>query len=62
MCEYSRKEFEEGLAALGCDSIDKLKAKLPSLRQELQVGGAKGWGSRGGGDAQAHAPAACSLQ
>lgn len=37
MCEYSRKEFEEGMAALACDSIDKLKAKLPGLRQELQV-------------------------
>lgn len=37
MCEYSRKEFEEGMASLACDSIDKLKAKLPGLRQELQV-------------------------
>ncbi|PRW57295.1 DCN1 2 [Chlorella sorokiniana] len=36
MCEYSRKEFEEGMASLACDSIDKLKAKLPGLRQELQ--------------------------
>ncbi|KAL4452395.1 hypothetical protein ABPG75_008057 [Micractinium tetrahymenae] len=36
MCEYSRKEFEEGMAGLGCDSIDKLKAKLPQLRAELQ--------------------------
>ena len=42
MCEYSRKEFEEGMAALACDSIDKLKAKLPGLRQELQVCGAEG--------------------
>jgi hypothetical protein len=36
MCEYSRKEFEDGMAALGCDSLDKLRAKLPSLRTELQ--------------------------
>lgn len=36
MCEYSQKEFEEGLASLGCDSIDKLRAKLPQLRAELQ--------------------------
>lgn len=37
MCEYSQKEFEEGLASLGCDSIDKLRAKLPQLRAELQA-------------------------
>jgi DCN1-like protein 1/2 len=36
MCEYSKKEFEEGLAELGCDSIDKLRAKLPTLRAEVQ--------------------------
>lgn len=36
MCEYSRKEFEEGMAGLACDSIDKLRAKLPQLRAELQ--------------------------
>ena len=37
MCEYSRKEFEEGMASLACDSIDKLRAKLPQLRAELQA-------------------------
>lgn len=42
MCEYSQREFEEGMAGLGCDSIDKLKGKLPQLRAELQA-------SQGGG-------------
>lgn len=36
MCEYSQKEFEEGMASLSCDSIDKLRDKLPALRAELQ--------------------------
>lgn len=36
MCTYSQKEFEDGMAKLGCDSLDKLKAKLPELRAELQ--------------------------
>lgn len=35
MYEYSREEFEEGLTKLGVDSLDKLKAKLPSLRAEM---------------------------
>lgn len=35
MYEYSREEFEKGLTKLGCDSLEKLKAKLPSLRAEL---------------------------
>mmetsp|Transcript_28788 Transcript_28788/g.81081 ORF Transcript_28788/g.81081 Transcript_28788/m.81081 type:complete len:248 (-) Transcript_28788:139-882(-) len=35
MCEFTRDEFVNGLAALGCDSLEKLKAKLPSLRSEL---------------------------
>lgn len=34
------------MAALGCDSIDKLKAKLPSLRADLQVEeGGRGMGA-----------------
>lgn len=36
MYEYSKQEFEEGLAKLGCDSIEKLKAKLPSMRAEIE--------------------------
>ena len=35
MGEYSRAEFEYGLGKLGIDSLDKLKAKLPDLRAEL---------------------------
>lgn len=46
MCEYSQKEFEEGMASLNCDSLEKLKAKLPSLRAELQVRRAWGVGPR----------------
>ena len=38
MCEYSQDEFTSGMASLGCDSMDKLRAKLPALREELQVG------------------------
>mmetsp|Transcript_13398 Transcript_13398/g.34367 ORF Transcript_13398/g.34367 Transcript_13398/m.34367 type:complete len:252 (-) Transcript_13398:1458-2213(-) len=36
MCEYSRDEFVNGLAKLGIDSIDKLKASLDKLRNELK--------------------------
>lgn len=32
---YSKAEFVNGMQALGCDSIDKLRAKLPELRSEL---------------------------
>lgn len=35
MCEFSQKEFEDGMASLGCDSMDKLRARLPALRAEL---------------------------
>ncbi|KAM5147114.1 DCN1-like protein 2 isoform 2-T2 [Callospermophilus lateralis] len=35
-CEFSRKEFMDGMTELGCDSTEKLKALLPSLEQELQ--------------------------
>ncbi|KAG9349652.1 hypothetical protein JZ751_028100 [Albula glossodonta] len=38
-CEFSRKEFLEGMAELGCDSPDKLKALLPRLEQELKDSG-----------------------
>lgn len=31
------------MARLGCDSIDKLKAKLPQLRAELQASRGDGW-------------------
>merc|ERR1711915_611435 len=34
-CEFSREEFISGMVELGCDSVDKLKAKLPSLEKEI---------------------------
>ncbi|XP_071456487.1 DCN1-like protein 2 [Marmota flaviventris] len=35
-CEFSRKEFMDGMTELGCDSTEKLRTLLPSLEQELQ--------------------------
>ncbi len=35
MCEFSKAEFTSGMAALGCDSVAKLAAKLPALRASL---------------------------
>ncbi|XP_075876174.1 DCN1-like protein 2b isoform X4 [Nelusetta ayraudi] len=35
-CEFSRKEFLDGMTELGCDSPEKLKAILPRLEQELK--------------------------
>uniref|UniRef100_UPI0035900F86 DCN1-like protein 1 isoform X1 n=2 Tax=Myxine glutinosa TaxID=7769 RepID=UPI0035900F86 len=35
-CEFSRKEFVEGMIELGCDSVEKLKMILPHLEQELR--------------------------
>ncbi|XP_040573082.1 DCN1-like protein 1 isoform X3 [Lepeophtheirus salmonis] len=34
-CEFSKEEFTNGMQNLGCDSIDKLKFKLPSLEKEI---------------------------
>lgn len=34
-CEFTRDEFINGLIELGCDSIEKLKAKLHTLEHEL---------------------------
>ena len=34
-CEFSREEFLGGMIELGCDTIDKLKAKLPNLEKEI---------------------------
>ncbi|AQK56589.1 Defective in cullin neddylation protein [Zea mays] len=36
MCEFTRQEFIGGLQSIGVDSIEKLQAKLPSLRAELK--------------------------
>lgn len=35
-CEFDREEFVKGMTDLKCDSISKLAALIPSLRQELQ--------------------------
>uniref|UniRef100_A0A8C5M4W4 DCN1-like protein n=1 Tax=Leptobrachium leishanense TaxID=445787 RepID=A0A8C5M4W4_9ANUR len=35
-CEFSKKEFVDGMTELGCDSTDKLRAQLPRLEQELK--------------------------
>ncbi|XP_048197018.1 DCN1-like protein 2 isoform X4 [Perognathus longimembris pacificus] len=35
-CEFSKKEFVDGMTELGCDNTEKLKALLPRLEQELK--------------------------
>ncbi|XP_073470655.1 DCN1-like protein 2 isoform X1 [Aquarana catesbeiana] len=35
-CEFSKKEFIDGMTELGCDSTEKLRAQLPRLEQELK--------------------------
>ncbi|XP_036760702.2 DCN1-like protein 2 isoform X1 [Manis pentadactyla] len=35
-CEFSKKEFVDGMTELGCDSTARLKALLPRLEQELK--------------------------
>ncbi|TNN04339.1 DCN1-like protein 1 isoform X1 [Takifugu flavidus] len=37
-CEFSKKEFMDGMTELGCDSPEKLKTILPRLEQELKDG------------------------
>jgi len=34
-CEFTRKEFIDGMTELGCDSLDALKRRLPSVEQEI---------------------------
>ena len=36
MCEFSKEEFVSGMQRLGCDSLERLKVKLPELRRELR--------------------------
>ncbi|GBF90080.1 hypothetical protein Rsub_02788 [Raphidocelis subcapitata] len=36
MCEYTRDEFVGGLQRLGCDSLEKIKRRLPEMRGELK--------------------------
>lgn len=35
-CEFTKEEFINGMTELGCDSIDKLKSRLPQLENELK--------------------------
>ncbi|KXJ24907.1 DCN1-like protein 2 [Exaiptasia diaphana] len=35
-CEFSKKEFIDGMTDLNCDSVEKLKSKLPSIESELK--------------------------
>ncbi|XP_072477995.1 DCN1-like protein 2 isoform X2 [Notamacropus eugenii] len=35
-CEFSKKEFMDGMTELGCDTTEKLKALLPRIEQELK--------------------------
>ncbi|XP_064614787.1 DCN1-like protein 1 [Liolophura sinensis] len=35
-CEFTREEFVQGMMELGCDSVDKLRNKCPSLEQEIR--------------------------
>ena len=34
-CEFKRSEFVEGMAGLGVDTMDSLKAQLPTLEKEI---------------------------
>ncbi|KAF7656385.1 hypothetical protein LDENG_00041910 [Lucifuga dentata] len=38
-CEFSKKEFMDGMVELGCDSPEKLKILLPRFEQELKDAG-----------------------
>ncbi|CAI5775956.1 DCN1 1 isoform X2 [Podarcis lilfordi] len=38
-CEFLKTEFMDGMTELGCDSIEKLKAQLPKMEQELKEPG-----------------------
>ncbi|XP_048362210.1 DCN1-like protein 1 [Sphaerodactylus townsendi] len=38
-CEFLKMEFMDGMTELGCDSIEKLKAQLPKMEQELKEPG-----------------------
>jgi len=35
-CEFTRDEFMNGMTELGCDTMDKLKSRLPSLENEIK--------------------------
>ncbi len=35
--EYSKSEFTQGMVAIGCDTLEKLKSKVSELRIELKT-------------------------
>lgn len=35
-CEFTKEEFINGMTDLGCDGVDKLKARLSNLENELR--------------------------
>ncbi|XP_059490491.1 DCN1-like protein 1 [Neocloeon triangulifer] len=35
-CEFTREEFVTGLSDLGCDTMEKLKMRLPTLEQDIR--------------------------
>ncbi|CAH1398901.1 unnamed protein product [Nezara viridula] len=35
-CEFSREEFVTGMTDLACDSVEKLRARLPTLENEIK--------------------------
>lgn len=35
-CEFTKEEFINGMTELGCDSVEKLKARLSSLENEIK--------------------------
>lgn len=37
-CEFSKEEFLAGMTEIGCDSVDKLKSKLPLLEKDIADG------------------------
>ncbi|CAB4037200.1 DCN1 1, partial [Paramuricea clavata] len=34
-CEFSRKEFTDGMTEIGCDSIDRLRSRLSLIENEI---------------------------
>ncbi|XP_019442323.1 PREDICTED: DCN1-like protein 2 [Lupinus angustifolius] len=36
MCEFTQKEFIDGLQSLGVDSLEKFREKIPYMRSELK--------------------------
>ena len=47
ICQFSKEEFVGGMQRLGCESIAKLKDRLPSLRQSLSDDGERSFATGG---------------